>query len=445
MSKIYGIDLGTTNSIIGCNGKLSTGLVSSTVNIATHKQVGRNEYGDDIISSYKTDMTLGLEGKIPITCSSIVLRKLKEIVKEENGDDVKDVIISVPAYFNSSQRKAVYKSAELAGMSIRMLVNEPTAAAIYSCNSYKDLVLVYDLGGGTFDITLIDARSGNYGVIATDGKVLGGKDLDEYIKFYILKKYKVRIMYKSVSNIKRLLIDVRDARETLSKKDIPFIEMDLSYLGIGTITYNVDEYIEALHNVFDETIVMVNDIIGKYTYDYDKPKIIYTGGMTYCPYLLSILYDTIDLEPLQYDVSNDLLVAHGVSYIASMYEDGTLTEIVQDVVKRICIEDADGKTITVIEDNSFTPTQGEVVVSNKIEADKLELSIYQGNRIMASANEYIGKMIYEFDEVKKAGDGIVTVIINVSYDGIITLKAKELLDDDEYYQSMEFHINNSNE
>ena len=178
MSKIYGIDLGTTNSLLGLGDRLLTGLVPSVVNLQTGK-AGKDVLEDmSAARSFKCDISMSKEGQLSVSASSRVLRQLVK----ESGEDVQDVVISVPAYFSDNQRHATIKAAELAGLSVVGLINEPTAAAIYASKSRKALSLVYDLGGGTFDVSVVDSRFGDYDVQATDGCILGGDNFDANIR-----------------------------------------------------------------------------------------------------------------------------------------------------------------------------------------------------------------------------------------------------------------------
>ena len=129
----FGIDLGTTNSLIGSGDMLFSGLVSSSVDVKNGKQVSRDEVGEDIVSSYKVDMTTGTEGELAIGCSSVILKTLADHVTNTTGFPVNDVVISVPAKFTHTQRQAVYKAGEKAGLNVVGLINEPTAAAIFVC------------------------------------------------------------------------------------------------------------------------------------------------------------------------------------------------------------------------------------------------------------------------------------------------------------------------
>lgn len=162
MSKIYGIDLGTTNSVLGLGDQLLTGLVPSVVDLRT------GNAGNDVLEemsaarSFKCDISLSKEGQLSVSASSRVLRQLVK----ESGESVERVVISVPAYFSDNQRQATIKAAQLAGLDVVGLINEPTAAAIYASKSRQALSLVFDLGGGTFDVSVVDSRFGDYDVQA---------------------------------------------------------------------------------------------------------------------------------------------------------------------------------------------------------------------------------------------------------------------------------------
>ena len=138
--------------------------------------------------TYKVNMSKGVEGILPRTASSFVLKELKKRASSETGIDVNDVVISVPAYFSDSQRTATITAAELAGLNVKGLVNEPTAAAMYIAKNKKGLFVVYDLGGGTFDCSIIDSRFGTYDVQATSGRDEGGDNFDKYIVQNFIKE-----------------------------------------------------------------------------------------------------------------------------------------------------------------------------------------------------------------------------------------------------------------
>lgn len=437
---VFGIDLGTTNSLIGAGDILYTGLVSSNVDISESKQVGRDVYGDNIIASYKTDMGMSDSAQPAVFCSSVVLKALANMAKRRSGEEVKDVCISVPAYFATTQREAVKKAAEMAGLNLKRIVNEPTAAAIYVCRDIRDFVVVYDLGGGTFDVTIIDTRDGVYRTIATDGEVLGGDDLDEALCKYLLDKYKVRMLYRKAANLNRLKVSVRLAKEHIQKTgENAFV--DFSYLGkTEDAELTVDEYKKLTEEVFGPTITKTMALLDKYVPSYENPKIIYTGGSTYCPYLMELLDSELGLEKLEYMADKDKLVAHGIAYIAELVKNGEDSQFITNVTKRLSIEHDDGSTIQVIEENTIIPCTVRMPLVNVIDTDKLMIRLYQGNAYMAKDNDYIGTLEYHYGTNVSEGEGLVNLDVTVSYDGVVTLKVFGLTEDESQAQDVKLTL-----
>lgn len=424
---VYGIDLGTTNSLIGSGDDMFTSLVSSNVDITNKKQVERDIVSEDVVASYKTDMSMGDSGKEAIVCSSIILKDLAERVKHQIGDTVKDVIVSVPAYFSTSQREAVKKASEMAGLNLKCLINEPTAAALCVCKDLKDLILVYDLGGGTFDISIVDARTGNYSVVATDGEVLGGDDLDWALVDDVIAQAKIPIRYRNNKNKKILKNKVRKAKEELQKLHSD-VYIDLVDFGIvKDYILTVDGYKKIVKDVFYETVVRTMHLISTNLPVSEKPKLIFVGGSTNCPYLKQMVKDSLGLEEITSDYIPDLIVAKGVAMYAKMYEDGIAFDIVDDVTKRLCIEDSEGKTITIIDANTMLPARGSIVCSNATRDSELRLKLYQGDSFIASKNAYVGTLVYRYGRVVEIDSGMVEVVAEVTRDGIVKLSAQQLL------------------
>lgn len=424
---VYGIDLGTTVSLIGAGDHLYSGLVSSNVDIRQKKQVERDIVSTDVVSSYKTDMSVGSDGQEAVVCSSIILKELAKIAEAKTNEEVKEVVISVPAYFSTSQREAVHKAAALAGLDLKCLINEPTAAALYVCRDMKDLIVVYDLGGGTFDITIIDARAGNYTVIATDGKVLGGDDLDNALVDEVIQAKKIPIRFRNTLNKRILKNRMRDAKEQIQKTHSNAV-IALSEFGVSSsYELTVETYKRIVKEVFWDTVVRTTYVITNNLPISEKPKLMFVGGSTNCPYLRELVSKALDLEIVQSKETPDFVVAKGVALYAEMYEKGTAFSTVDDVTKRLCIEDSLGKTITIIDGNTILPATGSIVCSNSTTDTELRLRLYQGDSVIAAKNAYIGSMAYQYGREVPAGSGMVKVTANVSRDGIVKLMAEQLL------------------
>ncbi len=427
MNKIFGIDLGTTNSLIGSGDTLYSGLVASNVNISTGSQCSRDTYGDDIVSSYKINMTTGTEGQLPIKCSSIILKELAKLGTLNSGVPVKDVIISVPAEFTHTQRQAVKNAGEMAGLNVITLINEPTAAALYVCKNLKDLVVVYDLGGGTFDVTIIDARAGNYFIVATDGNShLAGDNFDRALVEAAYNEFKIKIRYRGGNYRKKFTTQMRKAKEALQRSGCTqFVSLE-DYGVNGSFSLTVDKYCKIMRDTFAETVRLTNYLIKANLNDTENPKLVFVGGSTACPYLRDWVKSETGLSSIDCDTAPDLLVAKGAALYAEMYANGLAQKEVEDVTKRLCIEDAYGSTITLIDKNTTIPTEATSMVSNNVDSQTLELNLYQGDSILASGCDYIGTLIYDYGRVMKANDGYVEVKITVGYDGRVSLMCSDL-------------------
>lgn len=444
MNKIYGIDLGTTNSLIGVDNNLITRLVSSKVDLKEGKTVPGGNVGANILGSYKVDMGLGKEGELSILASSIVLQSLKDYVKEYNGDDVKDVIISVPAYFSSNQRTAVRMAAEKVGMNLISVINEPTAAALQICgkddnNSIRRGVFaVYDLGGGTFDCTIIDSRSGRYHVVATDGMILGGDDLDRNISNEILSKIKTPIFKRDKESIAQLIENCKQFK----------LSMQNAYLNFETDTYSEDieipnnlitdqykvqltlgDYKRIVRETFGKTVSVLSNLIeSKVPKDTDI-TVVFVGGSTHDAYLCSyVLKESgIPYDKAEFDTNPDYTVALGVVKYATSIQNGEEDVEFKDVTKQLSIEGENGKAIVIIPANSNIPISKKKIVTNSVRTSQLRVKLYQGNSNIVSNNEYIGYLQYDYDDTVEPNEGDVEVTISVDVSGFITLEVEDIV------------------
>lgn len=422
---ICGIDLGTTYSLIGHGDTLYSDLVASAVDLKTKQQVDLDLINPDVVHSYKTDMTTGEMGELPISCSSIVLKELANIASRRSGETITDVVISVPAKFTTTQREATWKAAEKAGLNPKGLINEPTAAAIYACKDYKDLIVVYDLGGGTFDVTILDARTGQFYVVATDGNGhLAGDNLDQNIAAYVMKECKVPIMKRSKVNLLELYKECRHAKENITTwADSQFIEvpaMDISF------ELTRDKYIQIMKETFEPTLELTDKVISMNLMRCDKPKLLFVGGSTADKYLREWVKEELGLEELEFDCNPSFIVAKGVSLYAEMVEDGRAAVEITDVTDRLSLELDTGVTETIIESNSAIPISESYIVSNTETTRYLNINLYQGDAIMAIENSYIGTLIFDYGRVVEKGQGPVDVEVKVDRNGTVTLEATDI-------------------
>lgn len=427
MGMICGIDLGTTNSLIGHGEELYTGLVSSSVDVQNKCQVNRDVVSPDIVSSYKVNMTTGSSGKLPIACSSIILRDLVNKASMRSGKLIEDIVVSVPAKFSHTQRQAVWEAAEKAGLTIHGLINEPTAAAIYVCRDMKDLVVVYDLGGGTFDVTILDSRVGNYFVVATDGDGhLAGDNFDLALREKALTDCKIKMRFRTEEGLKQLTSKIRLAKESFQRNGLTQY-VDMGMVGGTEWAMTKDIYLSIMKEVFATTVRLTNQIVRVNLLDSETPKIVFVGGSTACPYLRQWVMEETGLEEVECDIMPDLIVAKGVSLYAEMLENGTAEKEVDDVTKCLCIENNLGMAEVIIEKNTVIPVTEVKTFDNTKDSRYLNINLYQGDSLMCKENDYIGTLIYDFGEVRTVGTGIVEVEITVDRNGRIHLSCTDIM------------------
>lgn len=423
----YGIDLGTTNSLIGSGMNLYSGLVSSSVNVREKRQSPRDIVSEDIVSSYKVNMTIGDEGKLSIACSAVILKDLVYRASMATGTNVTDIVVSVPAKFSHTQRQAVWEAARLAGLNMKGLINEPTAAAIYVCKDMKDLVVVYDLGGGTFDVSLVDSRAGSYYVVATEGEILAGDDFDEALANIAYNQCSIKMRFRGKNSLKTLMSRVRIAKESMQRTGLPqYIDMsDFGYAGVWTLTKDI--YINTMKKVFAKTISLTKHLLECNLDSTECPKLVFAGGSTACPFLKQWVSEEVGLQYIQCNEPPDYIVARGVALYAEMLYYGKAQREVDDITKRLSIEDDRGLSVTIIEKNTTIPVTETTTVSNGIRSDKLEIRLYQGDSLVAANNDYIGTLVYKYDKVMDPEEGFVDISVTVDRDGRVSLVGTDVL------------------
>lgn len=424
---IFGIDLGTTNSLIGLeDSNYMSEIVPSCVDIETGK-AGKELFNVMTAKrSFKIDISMGVEGIMPRTASKYVLKELANQAKRDTGIEVKDVVISVPAYFSDSQRSATISAATDAGLNVMQLVNEPTAAAMYIAKNKKGLFVVYDLGGGTFDCSIIDSRFGTYDVQATSGKTIGGDDLDQNIMRNFIKEGNIpphRLDKIALSALKHFASKCKVKMQKERKE----FEVDLTpWLGEKYI-FTPETYVALVKMTFGKTIECVQKLMKQWVPDNEVCEILLVGGSTHCPYLREWIEECIGRPTAQLTYDPDRVVAQGAALYASILEKGEIATKVSDVTKELSIGCYDGTVSTVVPANSKIPLSMEKVFSNPVPATSLILDLYQGESMFIKDNECIGKLEWEYSEPKDVNEGQVIVTISIDESGVITFSAKELL------------------
>ena len=461
MSKIIGIDLGTTNS---CAAVLEAGAPKiipnpeggrTTPSVVAFKK-GERIVGEsakrqaltnpNTVSSIKRKMgtkeKVELEGKkyTPEEISAMILGYIKDYAEAYLGEKVEKAVITVPAYFSDSQRQATKNAGKIAGLEVERIINEPTAAAL-SYGLEKDegqTILVYDLGGGTFDVSILELGDGVFEVKSTNGNnKLGGDDFDNRIIDYLVKEFK-----------KENDIDLRDDNMAMqrlkevaekAKKDLsgmvstqisaPFIAKDEDGEPVHLdMTLSRAKFEDLISDLVESTIEPVKKAIkdAKITKK-DIDKVILVGGSTRVPLVYETITKELGQEPSR-EVNPDEAVAMGAAI-----QGGVLTGDVSDIVLldvtplSLGLETLGGVMTTLIPRNTTIPTSKSEVFSTAADNQPgVDIHILQGDRPMAQDNKTLG--MFRLDNIPPAPRGVpqIEVTFDIDANGIVNVKAKDL-------------------
>ncbi|MCF6408544.1 molecular chaperone DnaK [Pseudalkalibacillus salsuginis] len=460
MSKVIGIDLGTTNSCVAVmEGGEATVIPNPEGNRTTPSVVafkdGERLVGEvakrqavtnpNTIISIKrhmgTNYKVDAEGKeyTPQEVSAIILQKLKSDAEAYLGEKVSKAVITVPAYFNDSQRQATKDAGKIAGLEVERIINEPTAAALaYGLEKEDDqTILVYDLGGGTFDVSLLELGDGFFEVKATSGdNKLGGDDFDQAIIDYLVSEFKKENGI-DLSQDKMALQRLKDAAEK-AKKDLsgvtqtqislPFITADASgpkHLEVNLSRAKFDEMTSGLvERTMGPTRQAIKDA-GLTPSEIDK--IVLVGGSTRIPAVQEAIKKITGKDPHK-GVNPDEVVALGAAIQA-----GVMTGDVKDVVLldvtplSLGIETMGGVNTKLIERNTTIPTSKSQVFSTAADNQpSVDIHVLQGEREMAADNKTLGR--FQLTDIPPAPRGVpqIEVSFDIDANGIVNVKAKDL-------------------
>ena len=457
MSKTIGIDLGTTNScvcvyeggeakvIVNADGDRTTPsvvafkkgdiLVGKT---AKHQSVTN----PDTISSIKrlmgTNKKVKANGKeyTPEEISAMILGDLKKTAEAYLGEKVTNAVITVPAYFNDAQRQATKNAGKIAGLTVDRIINEPTAAALaYGLDKQEEsqTILVYDLGGGTFDVSILELGDGVFEVKSTSGNnKLGGDDFDQRIIDYIIddiKKNEDVDLSDNKMALQRIKEEAEKAKKTLSSAtsvdiSLPFITADLNYETTLTrakfeslISDLVDSTLEPVRKALKDAKLKASDI----------DKVILVGGSTRIPMVQELVKKELGKEPSK-EVNPDEVIAMGAAI-----QGGVLTGDVNDIVLldvtplSLGIETLGGVCTVLIPRNTTIPTSKSQVFSTAADNQPaVDIHILQGERSMAADNKTLGN--FQLTNIPPAPRGIpqIEVTFDIDANGIVNVKAKDL-------------------
>jgi molecular chaperone DnaK len=461
MSKIIGIDLGTTNSCVAVlEGGEPKVIPNPEGNRTTPSAVafknGERQVGEvakrqaitnpNTVISIKrhmgTDYKVEIEGKkyTPQEISAMILQYLKSYAEDYLGEKVEKAVITVPAYFNDAQRQATKDAGKIAGLEVERIINEPTAAALaYGLDKMEEdqTILVYDLGGGTFDVSILELGDGVFEVRATAGdNHLGGDDFDQVIIDYLVEEFKKENGI-DLSNDKMAMQRLKDAAEK-AKKDLSGVtttQISLPFITAGesgplhlekTLTRAKFEELSAhlVERTMGPTRQALQDA-GLSPSDIDK--VILVGGSTRIPAVQEAIRKEIGKEPHK-GVNPDEVVAMGAAI-----QGGVLTGDVTDVVLldvtplSLGIETMGGVFTKLIERNTTIPTSKSQIFSTAADNQTaVDIHVLQGERPMAADNKTLGR--FQLTDIPPAPRGVpqIEVTFDIDKNGIVNVSAKDL-------------------
>ena len=462
MSKIIGIDLGTTNSVVAVmeggeptvittqeGGRLTPSVVGFTKNgerlvgqLAKRQAVSNPER---TISSIKRHMgtkyTVTIDGKdyTPEQISAMILEKMKGDAERYLGEKVTEAVITVPAYFNDSQRQATKDAGRIAGLDVKRIINEPTAAALaYGIDKSDDkTVLVYDLGGGTFDVSILELGDGVFEVKSTTGDThLGGDDFDHRIMDWMTDEFKKQNGI-DLTGDKMAMQRIREAAEKAKIElssmmttniNLPFItagangpqhlDMDLTRAKFDSMTSDlVDRTIQCVHTALSDAKMTVNDI----------DKILLVGGSSRIPAVQEAIKRVLGKEPA-HGVNPDECVAVGAAIQAGVLAGDVKDVLLLDVTPlSLGIETMGGVFTRIIDRNTTIPTSKKQIFSTATDNQpSVDIHILQGEREMAADNKTLGR--FELSGIPAAPRGVpqIEVAFDIDANGIVNVSAKDL-------------------
>ncbi|MBP3504444.1 MAG: molecular chaperone DnaK [Bacilli bacterium] len=464
MSKIIGIDLGTTNSCVSVIEGGEATVIVNTDGFRTTPSVVAFRNGEIIVgenarrqaatnldtvfsikrhmgSDYKVHINSTNKDYTPQEISAMILQNLKATAEAYLGSPVTEAVITVPAYFNDAQRQATKDAGKIAGLEVKRIINEPTAAAlaygIDKNNDKEQTILVYDLGGGTFDVSVLSLADGTYEVLSTAGNnKLGGDDFDNRLVNYLLQEFK-KMNGIDLSNDKsamyRLKLAAEEAKKTLSNVtsanvNIPFITMTNGMPIHFDVTVSRATFESLIKDLVDSTCVAVRDALkqAKITAR-DLDQVLLVGGSTRVPCVQELVRRELGKEPNR-SINPDEVVAMGAAIQAGVLAGDVNDVLLLDVTPlSLGIETLGGVSTVIIPRNTTIPTTKSQVFSTAADNQPaVDIHVVQGERSMAADNKTLGR--FQLSGIPLAPRGVpqIEVKFDIDANGIVHVSAKDL-------------------
>ena len=461
MGKAVGIDLGTTNSVVAVlEGGEPTVIANAEGNRTTpsivafkgeevlvgelaKRQAITNP--DNTVRSIKRQVGTNWKEKFenkeytPQEVSARILQKLKRDAESYIGEDVTDAVITVPAYFNDAERQATKEAGQIAGLNVLRIINEPTAAALaYGLENNEDQkILVYDLGGGTFDVSVLEISEGVFEVKSTSGdSKLGGDDWDERVMDWLVEKFKSSTgidisgdkmaMQRIKEGAEKAKIELSSTTET--EVNLPFITANDSGPQHLLEKLSRSEFEKITADLVDRTKDPVNKAVEDAGLSFsDIQHIILVGGSTRIPSVQTVVKSMTGKDPSK-GVNPDEVVASGAAIQAGVLKGDVKDVLLLDVTPlTLGVETKGGIMTKMIERNTTIPTKRSETFSTADDGQtQVEIHVLQGEREMASGNKSLGKFNLTDIPSAKAGTPQIEVTFDIDANGIVNVNAKDL-------------------